>query len=302
MAVESSVHHVVLNPAAGRGAARSALDEVVRRLSEAGIEHELLVTTGPGHATELAAATPRGATVVAVGGDGTVHEVVAGLLRAEGGRRVTSRTLAVVPLGSGDDFAYALGFPRGDVAAAVARLAGAERRQVDLAFVNGAPCVNAFGTGFDADVAHRLTKAPRVLKGMAAYLYAVAISLGRARPAEAEVKVDGEVAYRGRSLLIGAQNGPRTGGSFMYSPEARNDDGLLDVVIAGDLDLARTLALLPQVMRGTHLGHPRVTLLRGQRLSVAWEIARYGHADGEGAGHRRDFEVDLEPGGLAVVA
>jgi len=294
------VHHVVFNPVAGRGKARASLDDLVRRLDQAGVGHSLHVTTGPGHATELAASSPPGATVVAVGGDGTVHEVVAGLLRAEGGRRVTSRALGVVPVGSGDDFAFALGLSRGDVTGAVARLAAGTRRRVDLAFVNGAPCANAFGTGFDAEVAHRLTLAPRFLKGAAAYLFAVLISLHRVRPVGVEVTLDGERVYAGRSLLVAAQNGPRTGGSYLYSPEAQVDDGLLDVVIAGDLDLAGTLAVLPRVMKGTHLTHPQVYLHRGRSLSVAWSAPRYGHADGESAGRERRFDVELEPGGLTV--
>lgn len=296
------MHHVVFNPAAGRGRARAALDDLVRRLDAAGLEHVLHVTTGPGHATALAAASPEGATVVAAGGDGTVHEVVAGLLRAEGGRVVTRRALGVVPVGSGDDFAHALGLVRGDVAGAVARLAAGSWRHVDLAYVNGSPFVNAFGTGFDADVAHRLGSAPQFLKGPAAYLYAVVISLGRARPAGVMVSVDDAVVYRGRSLLVAAQNGPRTGGSYLFSPAARPDDGLLDVVVAGAFGLAGTLAILPRVMRGTHLAHPLVWLHRGRRLRVAWQTPRYGHADGESAGREQAYEVELEPGGLTVVA
>lgn len=296
------MHHVVFNPVAGRGAARAALGDLLRLLDAAGLEHALHVTSGPGHATALAADAPPGATVVAAGGDGTVHEVVTGLLCAEGARRVRSRALGVVPLGSGDDFAHALGLARGDVAASVARLAAGERRRVDLAFVNGAPFVNAFGTGFDAHVAHRLSSAPAFLKGPAAYLYAVLSSLGGARPAEAEVRVDGRVVFAGRSLLVAAQNGPRTGGSFRFAPVASVDDGLLDVVVAGDLSTGGTLALLPRVMRGTHLSHPRVALHRGRSLSVEWSVPRYGHADGESAGQGRSYVVELEPGGLTVVA
>lgn len=296
------MHHVVFNPVAGRGRARAGLEGLVRLLEASGVEHLLHVTTGPGHAAELAAATAPTDVVVAVGGDGTVHEVVAGLLRAEGGRRVRSRALALVPLGSGDDFGHALGLPRGDVAAAVARIARGARRQVDLAFVNDAPFVNAFGTGFDAHVAHRLADAPAFLKGPAAYLYALLVSLGAARPAPVEVTLDGEVVFRGRSLLVAAQNGPRTGGSFLFAPDARVDDGLLDVVLAGDVGLAGTLALLPRVMRGRHLSHPLVRLHRGRRLAVSWSAPRYGHADGESAGEELSYVVELEPGALTVVA
>jgi YegS/Rv2252/BmrU family lipid kinase len=294
------VHHVVFNPVAGRGRARAALDEVVRLLGSAGVEHVLHVTTGPGHATELAAATEPGSVVVAMGGDGTVHEVVAGLLAAEDGWRVTQRTLGVVPVGSGDDYAFAHGLASGDLPGAVGRLTSGSVRRADLAFVNGAPCVNAFGTGFDAEVAHRLTLAPRFLKGAAAYLYAVLISLHKIRPVGVTVELDGQTVYEGPSLIVAAQNGPRTGGSYLYSPEARVDDGLLDVVLAGDMGLASTLGLMPKVMKGRHLSDPQVHLHRGRHLVVTWDTPRYGHADGESAGRTTCFEVALEPAALPV--
>ncbi len=299
--VESAVLHVVFNPVAGRGRARAALDELVRQLEAAGAEHALHVTTGPGHAVELAAATPAGATVVAVGGDGTVHEVVTGLVRAEGGRAVTSRCLGVVPVGSGDDFAHALGLRRGDVPAAVRTLLAGARERVDLGMVNGAPFANAFSTGFDADVASRLDDAPGFLKGLAAYLYALVISLGSARSVPAKVVLDGIDAGVGTALLVAAQNGPRTGGSFRYAPDAVPDDGLLDVVVARDLGLLGTLSVLPRVMMGTHLTHPKIELRRARRVEIEWVQPRRAHADGESAGRSERFVVELLPGALTVI-
>lgn len=293
--------HVVFNPVAGRGRARAALEELVRLLEDAGADHSLHVTTDAGHATELAAGTPAGATVVAVGGDGTVHEVVAGLLRAEGGRSVTSRALGVVPVGSGDDFAYALGLRRGDVAAAVRTLLGGHRVRVDLGLVNGIPFANAFSTGFDADVASRLDAAPNFLKGLAAYLYALVISLGSARSMTARVALDGVDAAVGTALLVAAQNGPRTGGSFRYAPAAAPDDGMLDVVVARDLGLLGTLSVLPRVMLGTHLGHPKIELRRARRVEIEWVRPRRAHADGESAGSSKRFVVELLPGALTVI-
>lgn len=292
---------VVFNPVAGRGRASDALDELVRLLEAASVDHVLHITTGPGHASELAAGTPEGATVVAVGGDGTVHEVVVGLLRAEGGAAVTSRALAVVPLGSGDDFAHALGMKRGDVAGAVANLLRGRRRQVDLGKVNGAPFVNAFSTGFDADVAGRVERAPKVLKGLAAYLWALGISLGSARSRPVRVSLDGAVAHDGTALLVAAQNGPRTGGSFVYAPGAQPDDGLIDVLVAKDLGLFGTLGVLPRVMFGTHLKHPKVELHHARHVEIVWEEARSGHADGENAGSSQRFVAELVPGGLSVI-
>lgn len=312
--------HLIFNPVAGRGRAPAALATACGLLDAAGVGYQLYTSNAPGHATELAAATPPGAVVVAVGGDGTVHEVVRGLVRgsghggsghggsghdgsghdgagAEGGRK----TLGVLPVGSGDDFAFAIGLERHDMRAAVARLITQRPVAVDLGWVNGEPFVNALGVGFDAEVAFSLQRAPTFLKGVAAYLYAVLVSLGRSRPAQVRVRVDDEKVFEGRSLLVAIQNGPRTGGSFLFAPSARNDDGQLDVVIAGDLTLPGTLALLPRVMRGAHLGHPKVQVLSGTSIEVDWAQPRHAHTEGEPLGAATRHQVFVQPGGLRVL-
>lgn len=293
--------HVVFNPVAGRGRAQAALDELARLLDAAAVPHVLHVTTGPGHATQLAAETPQGATLVAVGGDGTVHEVVTGMLTSEDGAGPSSRVLGVVPVGSGDDFAHALGLRRGDVAGAVATLLRGRTRTVDVGLVNGSPFVNAFSTGFDADVAHRLDDAPRILKGLAAYLYALTISLGSARSVGVRVSLDGVQTRVGTALLVAVQNGPRTGGSFRYAPDAKPDDGHLDVVIARDLGLFGTLSVLPRVLLGTHLSHPKVSWHRVKSVEIEWTRVRNGHVDGESAGSSQRFDVRVVPARLTVL-
>lgn len=288
---------LVYNPVAGRGRAAASLDTALRLLDSAGANYQLHTSLAPGHATDLTAATPPGSTVVAVGGDGTVHEVVRGIVCGPG----RDKRLGVLPVGSGDDFAFAIGLDRHDVAAAVARLLAPRPYDVDLCWVNGEPFVNALGVGFDAEVAHRLEKAPSFLKGLAAYLYAVVVSLGRSRPTAVRVTVDGVEVYHGRSLLVACQNGPRTGGSFLFAPSAKNDDGLLDVVVAGDVSLLGTLSLLPRVMRGRHLSHDQVHLIRGKSVRLDWEQARHAHAEGEPLGAVKRYEVVIEPGGLSVL-
>src|SRR5690606_37335380 len=164
----ATVLYLIYNPVAGRGRAPAALAHATRLLDAAHADYVIHQTDGPGHATELAMAAPPGATIVAVGGDGTVHQVVKGLVVAGSPGHV----LGVLPVGSGDDFAFALGLDRHDMAGAVARLLAHETARIDLPTVNGEPFVNALGVGFDAEVAHRLSSAPSFLKGLAAYLYA----------------------------------------------------------------------------------------------------------------------------------
>ncbi len=290
---------LVFNPAAGKGRAKAALAAALALLDERGVPYTLHTTRCAGHATELAAATPPGSVVVAIGGDGTVHEVAKGLLRdgSTGGR-----TLGILPLGSGDDFAFSLGLPRDDLQGALQRLLDAEPRLVDLGTVNGEPFFNAVGTGFDAEVAERVRSSPRFLKGFSGYLYSVLVSLARLSEPHARVFVDGVLVHDGPALLVTSQNGPRSGGSFVFAPAARPDDGQLDVVIAGKVGRAGALGLLPKVLRAKHLGHPAVALHRGAAVRVEWSEPRPAHADGELLPTVAVYEVTLRAGALPVRA
>ncbi len=294
---------LVFNPAAGKGRARSAVQDALDFLAARDVPHTLLTTIGPGHATELAAATPPGSTVVAIGGDGTVHEVAKGLLRTGSASDPTAgRALAVLPLGSGDDFAFSLGISRTDLGAALERIVTGERRFVDLGAVNGEPFLNAIGTGFDAEVADRVRTSPRFLKGLAGYLYSVVVTLARLERVPAQVMVDGAVVHDGPALLVATQNGPRSGGSFVFAPGALSDDGLLDVVVAGDVGRLGVLRLLPKVMAATHLSDPAVALHRGRSVRIVWEEPRQAHADGELLPVSASYEIELRAGALPVVS
>lgn len=292
-----TVLKLIYNPLAGRGRAPAAIAQVTAALAASGAEFETIVTQAPGHATDIAAASAPGTTLVAVGGDGTVHEVVAGMWRAG----LAERTLGVIPVGSGDDFAHANGIDRRDIGSAVTRVLKGTEVKVDLPVVNGTPYVNSLGVGFDAEVGARFARAPRFLKGLAGYLYATFASLSRLDTCNVEVEADGRVVYDGTALLVATQNGPRTGGSFLFAPDAVVDDGWLDVVIAGDFNVGSTMALLPRVMKGTHIGHPKVTLLRCQELRQRWERPRHAHMEGEPLPLGTEFHVKLMPAALNVL-
>lgn len=288
--------HLVVNPIAGRGRALRALERVELALRADGRPFDVHVTAAPRHATDIVMGLPAGATVVAVGGDGTVHEVALGCL-------ARGFPMALLPTGSGDDFAFALGIDRRRLADALAALRnGATERSLDVGVVNDVPFVNGFGSGFDADVASRVLHAPRVYRGLGRYLYGIASAMRDFRLAAARVRVDGRTVHDGPALLVGVQNGPRAGGSFLFSPEARADDGLLDVVVAGAFHRLGTLGVLPRVMRGTHLRHPRIALVRGREVEVDWSSPVVAHVDGEaldaGAGR---FRIETRAGALRVL-
>jgi len=286
--------HLIHNPVAGRGRARDAASIVQRRLTERGVASHLLTTHHPGHATELARTLPGDATVVAIGGDGTAHEVAKSCIG-------TDRTLGVVPVGSGDDFAHALGLPRRRIDLAVDALVAGRVRTIDTGVCNGEPFVNAVGVGFDAEVGRRVANAPRYLRGIGAYLWSVAVSLRDLERIVATVEADGVAVHHGPCLLASCQNGPRTGGSFRFAPSAVLDDGVLDLLVAGDVRRWGTLGLLPRVLVGRHLSHPKVRYLRARRVSMRWEAPRDWHTEGETFVPVSTFEIDVRPASLRVV-
>jgi len=290
------VLHLVVNPVAGHGRVLPHLDGLVRSLEAAGLAVSVHRTQRPRHATEIVMALPPGAVPVAVGGDGTVHEVAAACLRRD-------FSMGIVPSGSGDDFAFALGMDRFDVAAAARTLADGAVRRIDVGIVAGEAFVNAFGTGFDADVARRVERAPAWCRGLGRYLYGIATAMRDFELRDVRVEVDGREAYAGPSLLVGVQNGPRAGGSFLFAPGARPDDARFDVVVAGSFGRLGTLAVLPRVMRGTHLAHPRIHSVRGHEVRVRWSDPVVAHVDGEVFPRPADaFAVDLRAAALAVLA
>jgi diacylglycerol kinase (ATP) len=288
--------HLVVNPVAGRGRVLPHLDGLVRSLEAAGLATTVHRTERPRHATQIVMALPPGAVPVAVGGDGTVHEVAAACLHR-------GLAMGIVPSGSGDDFAFALGMDRFDVEAAARTLADGAVRHVDVGMVAGEAFVNAFGTGFDADVARRVEHAPAWYRGLGRYLYGIVTAMRDFALRDVRVEVDGREAYAGPSLLVGVQNGPRAGGSFLFAPSACPDDARFDVVVAGSFGRLGTLGVLPRVMRGTHLTHPRIHAVRGQQVRVRWSNPVVAHVDGEVFERPAEaFEVELRAAALAVLA
>lgn len=291
--VNETMHYLIVNPVAGRGFALKAKAQVEAYF----LRHEEALrvyhTSCPGHATEIVRGLPEDARVLALGGDGTVHEVAAACL-------ATARVLGVLPAGSGDDFAMALGLAHHDIAAALDIIRQGTVSRVDTALVNGQPFVNSLGTGFDADVAYTVRQAPGLFRGPAAYFYAILATLGRFATVNANVQTDGQDFYQGPALLVAMQNGPRTAGSFLFCPEAQIDDGYLDVIVAGRFGRLGVLSLLPRVMKGKHLSHPEVFYTRAKRVTVRWQEARVAHMEGELLAASKSFEIELCPASLRV--
>jgi len=287
----------VLNPAAGRGAARRLKDRVANAFRAEGWSVEVLETREPGHGTILASALAReGAErVVAVGGDGIVHEVANGLLAAGG-----TTALGVVPAGSGNDFAKLLGVHGHGPEQAVRRVVGATVRRFDVGLVRDEYFVNTLGFGFGPEVV-RIRNAMPGLKGFLSYLVPVLRAFAGFVPPVLEIAAGGR-STRGPVMMVEVCNGTTAGGSYRFAPDADPADGALDLCVIQRVTLPRFLAALPRVMKGTHGSMREVRLSRATEITIRGEEPLVMHLDGElRAPGLRECTITVQPARLPVL-
>ena len=206
---------------------------------------------------------------MAVGGDGTVNEVVNGIAGADGVE------LAIVPRGTGVDFVRTFGIPRRLEAAVEVALRGATR-EVDLGKAgyrawSGARAEQLFANiasvGMSGAIAQRTNETTKTFGGKASYLWATLAVFSRWQPAAVRVTVDGE-ERAGRMQDVIVANGRCFGGGMRICPDASPEDGLFDVLLIGEITKADLLRTMPKIYRGTHLPHPKAVLLRGRVVEI----------------------------------
>ena len=271
---------VLANPTAGHGKAGRLIGRVTAELNALGIDHRIQLSESAADLERLAReAAGSGVDIVAVlGGDGSVGAAANGL--------VGSRTaLAPLPAGTGDDFAKAIGPGRLD--AATRLLAAPDIRDVDVVQVTAGAqvrCyVNIAGAGFDSEVNETANAMSVRLGATGTYVAAVLKTLRRFVPAHYEIEVDGRRTATDAMLVV-VGNSRSYGGGMRVFPDARIDDGLLEVCIVHALSTPAFLRAFPRVFRGTHTSHPKVTMLRGTRVSVEANRRIQVYADGERVG------------------
>lgn len=273
--------HLIVNPAAGRGAGRRAENPVSRAFRAQGWAVDVLRSERPGHGATLAAeALRQGARhIIAVGGDGTVHEVANGLLDAPA-EAAADAALGVVPVGSGNDFAKILGMYGYDPARAVARLVTAQSRRFDAGRVFDEWFVNSMGFGFGPAVVQTRNAMQR-LRGFLSYLVPIVRTFFKFEPPLFDVAAPG-FRERGYMMMVEACNGTTAGGSYRFAPDANPADGRLDVCLIRRVSLPRFLLAIPRVMRGTHIGMREVAIIRTAKLTIrSPEQPLVVHLDGE---------------------
>lgn len=299
---------VVLNPVS-RGGRRAQWQALEARLREVFGDLEVEATRGPGDATRIAREAARVgiARVLVAGGDGTVSETVNGLLETGLAGGVE---LGLLPFGTGGDFARAVGMPA-DPLEAVDVLAAGKPRPVDAGRIRstGADGVartrwfaNEVSVGVSGEVVERVRRGPRWLSGRAAFFWATLRTLLAYAPSQVRIVVDGAEAYAGPIAVAAAANAGWFGGGMHVAPDARFDDGQLDVVVVRGVSGLTLLRKLGKLYAGTHLSDPTVETFRGRELTIESLDGRTAvEVDGE-LGAALPLTLDVLPGALTVLA
>ena len=287
---------VIFNPAGRRGAAQALLPEVVDRFGEIGIS--VRETRARGDEERFASeAIGRGVkTIIVVGGDGTCSNVANAILR-EGSRC----RLAVVPAGTGNDFAKTLGIRNHSITEIVELVSRGGATSIDVGVADGRYFINSCGFGFDASVLEA-TGHVRFLKGDALYIYAALAQLFTYRGLP--VAVGRPVSSSARQLLMATvSNGRFLGGAFRIAPDASVTDGELDVCLIGNANVLQRIRLFAAAIRGTHGGLPAVESFTSSNLTLGFSTAPSLELDGE-LRQARSVEVSISciPRALDVIA
>lgn len=284
----------IANPTARRGIARSAISRLLLSLNRRGVDYDLELTTGPREAGRIAKASrDRFDVIVAVGGDGTVNEVLQGMI-------FSPTPFGVIPCGSGNDFVKSIGVPT-DIEAAVDILLRGDSRSIDAGTINGHYFGNGVGIGFDAAVT-AASRSFRRLRGLPLYLAAVVKALRTFRPVTLSISLNG-MAVREDFFLLTIGNGTTCGGGFVLTPHALVDDGILDVTVVKPMGLGEVVRALPHVFRGTIEQVPKAAMHRTGSIIVESAGPVPVHVDGEIYDERtRRFELAVVPNALTVIA
>ncbi len=287
---------VIANPTAGHGKAGRLIGRVDRMLHGTGIGYRIVLS---GSAADLerrarTAADDGAGTVAVLGGDGSVGIAANGLLG-------TDAVLAVLPSGTADDFAAAMGV--GSLEKAVRAIAAGVSERIDVVRVEAAGVsrimVNVAGCGFDSEV-NEAANAMRVKLGATGtYVAAILKTLSRFKPAGFTIRADDQVVT-GPHMLVVVGNSIRYGGGMRVTPDASVIDGLLDICLLEAMSTSAFLRAFPRVFRGTHVTHPAVRMLRARHVEIEADRRVLVYADGERIG-AAPASFDVLPAALSLI-
>jgi diacylglycerol kinase (ATP) len=290
---------VIFNPCAAAGRSETLWPRISAALASRAVRFEMLATRHPGHATELVAAADLAGIdgVVAVGGDGTLFEVLNGLYARPAVSRVP---LGLIPVGTGNAFARDLGLTPSDWSAGVDIVARGRSRSVDVGRVSTQAeefhFLNIIGMGFAVDAG--LTARKLKFLGNAAYTMGSLWQILKLGSYPLDIEIDGR-RWTGDNVFLEVSNSRYTGTSFLIAPQARLDDGLLDLTLLRPCSRRRLLRLFPTVYSGRHVGFEEVETCQARHVRINGPAGMPLAPDGE---FRGSTPVDIRclPGDLQL--
>lgn len=283
----------IVNPAAARGKSAKIAKKLNHLCQARGVDFDMVYTSKRGEATELAReAAGQFECIVAVGGDGTVNEVVNGIVGCQ-------VKFGIIPIGSGNDFVKAIHIPL-KLEAALDTLTALNTRWVDVGRAGSVYFQNGLGIGFDAWVVQESFKVKR-LRGNAIYLYSVIKTIYGYQAPYMQLRYD-DIKRQEKIFMITVGNGTSLGGGFKLTPFALLDDGLLDLTIIQDLKKWEIYQNLASVYFGKHTRMPQVTTARTKTVKIDCDQGFAAHVDGELLSlNIKTLEVTIVPKALEIV-
>jgi len=268
-------YYFIVNPVAGGGKKLEIISELQRFCRKHSMDFTVVMTHKPKEATELArTASEKYEAVIAVGGDGTVNEVVNGISG-------TQAKLGILPIGSGNDYAKMIGLSK-NLKKDLKVLRKGTTRMVDAGKVNNKYFfINAFGAGFDGEVSTCARKYLKLSHSFFGYLITVLKTLMTYRFRKATITIDGTIVTDKKIFLVACGIGSTYGGGFQIAPRARIDDGLFDICIIDKTSRWNALRIIPKIMRGKHEDEHVVHVHPGKEVVIKTDRKIASQLDGE---------------------
>lgn len=296
---------ILVNPHAAGGRARKLHLQLLHWCQDHAAIHasheqvQVLMPESIAQALHVLAELPSPTRVIVVGGDGTLNQMLPGLFKGH-------HEVGLVPYGSGNDCARAWGLHRMTWQAALAFALSAPSQAMDVGCVTldgGQPTYfhSSLAVGFDASVGHRALGGPTFLSGLARYLLATFRELVHLRNWPVRVRLNGLAIEETTMLLASSLNTPSYGGGMPAVPHAHVQGGQLHLLLAGRFNRLQTLLMLPRLLLGLHLSHPRITCRPFTQAELSSPEALPVAADGETLGHAKQLRIGVMPNALQVV-
>jgi len=289
-------HLFIINPVAGKGKALTFINDIKNLFVNSGNKYTIKITERPGHATEIAREyTKKGSLrVYSVGGDGTLNEVINGMVGS-------NSSLAIIPAGSGNDFIKSIVGNNFDPKDILIRTVNGKVRLADLAKVNEKYFINISSVGFDAEVVYNTNKIKKLpgISGKLAYILGVIITLFKYNNNYLKVNIDGH-CIETKSLLTAIANGRYYGGGMLPTPNAVIDDGQFDICLISEVNRFKIFRFFPRFIKGLHGNLKEVSFYKGKKVTIECDRDLAINIDGE-VNKVRKASFEIIPKGISIV-